>query len=56
MSLLRRMYAGLPDTGRLKKKQEKSDLSILALLNGVKFGQGRLKIGDIHTPSLIKQC
>jgi MinD superfamily P-loop ATPase len=27
----------------------------LGTANGVKFGQGRLNIGDIHTPPLIKQ-
>jgi len=42
-------------TGAIKEKPKEIGFSDFGTANGVKFGQGRLKIGDIHTPSLIKQ-
>jgi len=42
-------------TGAIKEKPKEIGFSDFGSANGVKFGQGRLKIGDIHTPSLIKQ-
>jgi len=41
-------------TGAIKEKQKEIGFADIGTANGVKFGQGRLKIGDIHTPSLIK--
>jgi MinD superfamily P-loop ATPase len=41
-------------TGAIKEKQKEIGFADFGTANGVKFGQGRLKIGDIHTPSLIK--
>ena len=42
-------------TGAIKEKQEEIGFADFGTANGVKFGQGRLKIGDIHTPQLIKR-
>ncbi|MBN1973305.1 MAG: ATP-binding protein [Sedimentisphaerales bacterium] len=42
-------------TGAIKEKAREIGFVDIGSANGVKFGQGRLKIGDIHTPSLIKQ-
>jgi len=42
-------------TGAIKEKQKEIGFADFGTANGVKFGQGRLKIGDIHTPSLIKR-
>ena len=42
-------------TGAIKEIQRKIGFADFGTANGVKFGQGRLKIGDIHTPSLIKR-
>lgn len=42
-------------TGAIKEKQREIGFVDLGAANGVKFAQGRLKIGDIHTPSLIKR-
>ncbi len=42
-------------TGAIKEKAKEIGFVDIGYANGVKFGQGRLKIGDIHTPSLIKQ-
>jgi MinD superfamily P-loop ATPase len=42
-------------TGAIKEKQKEIGFVNLGTANGVKFGQGRLNIGDIHTPPLIKQ-
>ena len=42
-------------TGAITEKQNKIGFADFGTANGVKFGQGRLKIGDIHTPSLIKK-
>jgi len=42
-------------TGAIKEKPKEIGFSDFGTANGVKFGQGRLKIGDIHTPPLIKQ-
>ena len=42
-------------TGAIKEKQKEIGFVDFGSANGVKFGQGRLKIGDIQTPSLIKQ-
>jgi len=42
-------------TGAIKEKQKAIGFADFGTANGVKFGQGRLKIGDIHTPSLIKR-
>jgi len=42
-------------TGAITEKQKEIGFADIGTANGVKFGQGRLKIGDIHTPSLIKR-
>ena len=42
-------------TGAIKEKPKEIGFVDFGSANGVKFIQGRLKIGDIHTPSLIKQ-
>jgi len=42
-------------TGAVKEKQKEIGFADFGTANGVKFRQGRLKIGDIHTPSLIKR-
>ena len=42
-------------TGAIKEKAKEIGFADFGSANGVKFGQGRLKIGDIHTPSLIKR-
>jgi MinD superfamily P-loop ATPase len=42
-------------TGAITEKQREIGFADFGTANGVKFGQGRLKIGDIHTPPLIKQ-
>jgi len=42
-------------TGAITEKQREIGFADFGTANGVKFGQGRLKIGDIHTPSLIKR-
>jgi len=42
-------------TDAIKEKQKEIGFVDLGNANGVKFGQGRLNIGDIHTPPLIKQ-
>jgi len=42
-------------TGAIKEKPKEIGFADFGSANGVKFGQGRLKIGDIHTPSLIKR-
>jgi len=42
-------------TDAIKEKQKEIGFADFCSANGVKFGQGRLKIGDIHTPSLIKR-
>ena len=42
-------------TDAIKEKQKEIGFADFGSANGVKFGQGRLKIGDIHTPSLIKR-
>jgi len=42
-------------TGAVKEKQKEIGFADFGTANGVKFGQGRLKIGDIHTPQLIKR-
>ena len=42
-------------TGAITEKQKEIGFADFGTANGVKFGQGRLKIGDIHTPSLIKK-
>jgi len=42
-------------TGAITEKQREIGFADFGSANGVKFGQGRLKIGDIHTPSLIKR-
>ncbi|MBN2590727.1 MAG: ATP-binding protein [Sedimentisphaerales bacterium] len=41
-------------TGAIKEKAKEIGFVDIGSANGVKFGRGRLKIGDIHTPSLIK--
>lgn len=41
-------------TGAITEKQKEIGFTDFGSANGVKFGQGRLNIGDIHTPSLIK--
>lgn len=40
--------------GAIKEKPREIGFIDLGLANSVKFGQGQLKVGDIHTPSLIK--
>ena len=42
-------------TGAIQEKQKEIGFADIGTANGVKFGQGRLKIGDIHTPPLIKK-
>jgi MinD superfamily P-loop ATPase len=42
-------------TGAIKEKPREIGFADLGSANGVKFGQGRLTIGDIHSPSLIKK-
>ena len=42
-------------TGAITEKQREIGFADFGTANGVKFGQGRLKIGDIHSPSLIKK-
>ena len=42
-------------TGAITEKPKEIGFADFGSANGVKFGQGRLKIGDIHTPPLIKQ-
>jgi len=42
-------------TGAITEKQKEIGFADFGTANDVKFGQGRLKIGDIHTPPLIKQ-
>ena len=42
-------------TGAITEKAKEIGFADFGSANGVKFGQGRLKIGDIHTPSLIKK-
>jgi len=42
-------------TGAVKERPKEVGFADFGSANGVKFGQGRLKIGDIHTPSLIKK-
>jgi len=42
-------------TGAIRERPKEIGFADFGSANGVKFGQGRLKIGDIHTPSLIKQ-
>ena len=39
----------------IKERPKEIGFADIGTANGVKFGQGRLKIGDIHTPSLIKR-
>jgi MinD superfamily P-loop ATPase len=41
-------------TGAITVKQRQIGFVDLGSANGVKFAQGRLDIGDIHTPGLIK--
>jgi len=42
-------------TGAIKEKPKEVGFADFGSANDVKFGQGRLKIGDIHSPSLIKK-
>jgi MinD superfamily P-loop ATPase len=42
-------------TGAIKEVQKEVGYIDLGMAKGFHFGQGRLKIGDIHTPPLIKQ-
>ncbi len=42
-------------TGAITEKAREIGFADFGSANGVMFGQGRLKIGDIHTPSLIKK-
>jgi MinD superfamily P-loop ATPase len=42
-------------TGAIEKKPREIGSIDIGAANGVKFGQGRLNIGDIHTPPLIKR-
>jgi MinD superfamily P-loop ATPase len=42
-------------TGAIREKEKEIGFVDIGSANGVGFGQGRLKIGDIHTPSLIKR-
>jgi MinD superfamily P-loop ATPase len=41
-------------TGAIKEKGREIGFADIGSANSLRFGQGRLKIGDIHTPSLIK--
>jgi len=40
--------------GAITEKPKEIGFADIGTANGIKFGQGRLKIGDIHTPPLIK--
>ena len=42
-------------TGAITETQKEIGFADIGVSNGVYFGQGRLKIGDIHTPPLIKK-
>jgi len=42
-------------SGAVTEKQKEIGLADFGAANGVRFGQGRLNIGDIHTPTLIKR-
>jgi len=42
-------------TDAIKERPREIGFVDFGSANGVKFGRGRLKIGDIHTPTLIKQ-
>ncbi|MFC1676169.1 ATP-binding protein [Planctomycetota bacterium] len=42
-------------TGAITEKPKEIGFADIGTANGVKFGQGRLRIGDIHTPPLIKK-
>jgi MinD superfamily P-loop ATPase len=42
-------------TGAIKEKQIEIGLVDLGMAGDVKFGQGRLKIGDVRSPALIKK-
>ena len=42
-------------TGAITEKQKEIGVAEFGTADGVTFGQGRLKIGDIHTPPLIKK-
>jgi MinD superfamily P-loop ATPase len=42
-------------TGAVQEKAREIGFVDTGSANGARFAQGRLKIGDIHTPSLIKQ-
>jgi len=42
-------------TDAITEKQKEIGFADFGTANDVKFGQGRLKIGDIHTPPLIKK-
>lgn len=42
-------------TGAIREKQNPIGFVDLGAADGIKFAQGRLNIGDIHTPSLIKR-
>ena len=40
--------------GAINEKEKEIGFIDIGQAKGIKFGQGRLKIGDIHTPSVIK--
>lgn len=42
-------------TGAIKEKPKEIGFADIGKAKDVRFGQGRLKIGDIHTPPLIKK-
>jgi len=42
-------------TGAITEKPKEIGYVEVGSANGVRFGQGRLKVGDIHTPPLIKK-
>jgi MinD superfamily P-loop ATPase len=42
-------------TGAITEKPREIGYADIGMANGVEFVQGRLKIGDIHTPPLIKK-
>ena len=42
-------------TGAIKEVPKEVGYMDFGSANGVKFGQGRLKIGDIHSPAIIKK-
>jgi len=42
-------------TDAIAEAQKEIGFADIGMANGVNFGQGRLKIGDIHTPPLIKK-